>query len=77
MFIKEVVKMANRYDDVYLNPFGNVVFVKRDRDLFFMLGLRGKREIDVMSGKTYFVTTWEEIKKLPDYENIKKQLAGG
>ena len=39
-----------------------------------MNGLNGKREIDVMSGKTYFITTQEEIKKLPNYEKIKKQL---
>ena len=66
--------MANKYDLVYLNPFGDVVFIKNDRDLFFMDDLRGKREIDVMSGKTYFITTQEEIKKLPNYENIKKEL---
>ena len=66
--------MSNKYDLVYLNPFGGVVFVKNDRDLFFMNELKGKREIEVTSGKTYFIITKEEIKKLPNYETIKKQL---
>ena len=35
--------MSNKYDLVYLNPFGGVVFVKNDKDLFFMSDLKGKR----------------------------------
>ena len=63
-----------KYNDVYINYFNKVVFVKNCMDYSFMSGLRGKREIDTNTQKTYFITTKEEIKKLPYYEKVIKEL---
>ena len=63
-----------KYNDIYINYFNKVVFVKNCMDYSFMNEIKGKREIDTNTQKTYFITTQEEIKKLPYYEKVIKEL---
>jgi len=68
--------MSEWYDEVYLNPYGQVVLVADRLDGYFMLGYRGKKSIDVNNGKTYFITSLDEIKKGDEglYEKVMKDL---